>query len=293
LLARRKRFATVSSTWSVPRVRWAASGSLGVQYEWRDFTATVDSVLGPANSLLRTGTRYPSVFVNTSVGTGRRALRGVSIEEGVALSTSSAYRWRLDAPELGSWRHVLAGRAYAPLNWPGYSRHVLALRAAAGIADEKTANEFSVGGVSGLQGEVFPGVSIGDPSRTFSVRGVAPGVQRGIHAVAASAEYRAPLVMFTRVPSPFTVYTDRVSLALFSDAGRATCPAAFAARNTIICPSAARDGWMASAGGELVIDLALSYDEPYRLRVGAARPYAAPVGVSRRGAVYVTLGGYF
>lgn len=295
-IARRKRFATVSSTVSVPRVRWAVSATLGAQYEWRDFTATVDSVLGPANSLLRTGTRYPSFFVNTNVSTARRSLRSVSVEEGVTLATSSAYRWRLDAPELGSWRHVASARAFAPVELPGFARHVVAIRAATGYTDENTASEFSIGGVSGLTGEVFPGVSIGDPSRTFSVRGVAPGVQRGIRALAGSAEYRAPLTLFSRVPSPFTVYSDKLSLALFSDAGRAWCPSAFAQRTASIgiCERpGVRDGWIASAGAELVLDAALAYDIPYRFRLGAAAPYVAPSGVSRRGAFYLTLGGYF
>lgn len=292
-VARRKRFATVSSTVSVPRVRWAASASLGAQLEWRDFTATVDSALGPANSLLRTGVRYPTLFVNTSIGTGRRALRSVSVEEGVTLSTSSAYRWRFDAPALGSWRHIVSGRAYAPLNLPGFSRHVVALRATAGVTDEHTASEFSVGGVSGQQSELLPGVTIGDPSRSFAVRGVAPGVQRGIRAVSGSAEYRAPLHLFSRAPSPFTVFTDKVSVALFTDAGRAWCPAAFGAQNALICPTRARDGIVATAGGELVVDIALAYDVPYRLRLGAAAPYAAPAAVPRRAAMYVSLGGYF
>jgi hypothetical protein len=54
-----------------------------------------------------------------------------------------------------------------------------------------------------------------------------------------------------------------------------------------------RDGWLASAGAEVVVDLAVQYDVPYRLRVGAAAPYVAPRDVSRGGAFYVTLGGYF
>jgi hypothetical protein len=43
----------------------------------------------------------------------------------------------------------------------------------------------------------------------------------------------------------------------------------------------------------VVVDLAVQYDVPYRLRIGAAAPYVAPRDVSRGGAFYVTLGGYF
>lgn len=294
LVARRRRFATLQATFSSPHVRWTANGSIGAQYEWRDFTATVDSVLGPANSLLRTGTRYPSLFVTTSVSTTRRALRSINVEEGVIVSTNTAYRWREDAPSLGSWRTVLTGRGYIPLSLPGYSRHVIGTRLVAGIADTKTASEFTVGGTSGVLAELIPGVNIGDPSRAFPVRGVAPGVQRGTRAIGGTVEYKAPLAMFTRARSPLTVFADRLSLTLFSDAARAWCPDVLVRANSALCERrGVRDGIIAAAGAELVADIALAYDEPYRLRFGVAGPYAAPPGVKRTGAVYVTLGGYF
>lgn len=294
LVARRRRFVTMTSTWSVPRIRWSVSTTLGAQYELRDFTADVDSALGPANSALRSGTRYPSLFMNGSFSTARLAMRAVSVEEGITLSHSTGYRWREDDPSTGSWRTIINGRGFVPLPLPGYARHVLALRTTAGIADTKSATEFSVGGVSGVSAELVPGVVIGDPARSFPLRGVAPGVQRGIRALSGSAEYRAPLMMFSRVPSPFTVYADRMSLAVFSDAARAWCPSSLAATVTPVCNRIGeRDGWIASAGAELVLDVAVQYDTPYRVRIGGAAPYVAPVGVKRGGAFYVTLGGYF
>ncbi|GAB1342151.1 hypothetical protein MASR1M101_12780 [Gemmatimonas sp.] len=292
-VARRRRFLTASATAVVPRVRWSLSNTLGVQYELRDFAAAADSVLGPGNSPLRTGTRYPSVFVNGSLSTARLALRGVSVEEGFTLSHSTAYRWRQGTAGTGSWRTLLTGRGYVPLPLPGYARHVLAVRAAVGVADSRTQTEFSVGGTSGVQSELLPGVNVGDPARAFPVRGAAPGVQRGSRALGGTMEYRLPLLMFRKAPSVLTVYSDRLSVALFTDAARAWCPAGLRA-NTVVClPTGVRDGWLASAGGELVLDLALQYDVPYRVRFGAAAPYAAPAGVTRGGSLYVTLGGYF
>ncbi|HEY0928894.1 MAG TPA: hypothetical protein VGE27_03150, partial [Gemmatimonas sp.] len=259
------------------------------------FFADVDSALGPANSALRVGTRYPSIFVNGSFATARQAGRAVSLEEGFAIAHNTTYRWREDAPgATGSWRTVLNARGYIPLPLPGYSRHALALRTTAGIADTKSGSDFSVGGVSGVSAELMPGVMFGDPSRSFPVRGVAPGVQRGIRALGGTVEYRAPLVMFSRLPSPFTLYTDRASLVVFSDAARAWCPSALAATNTIVCNRVGeRDGWMASAGAELILDVAVQYDTPYRVRIGGAAPYVAPAGIRRGGAFYVSLGGYF
>ncbi len=293
LVARKRRFLTVSNTYIVPRIRWTASATVGLQYEMRDFTADADSVLGPADSGVRLGTRYPSFFFNSSYSTARLALRGVSIEEGFSISQSTSYQWLEDNAETGSFRSVLSARGFVPLDLPGYARHVLAVRGAAAWTDHRTRTEFTVGGTSGVATELLPGVTLGDPARAFPVRGTVPGVQRGARVVGGTVEYRAPLVMFTRVPSPLTVYSDRLSVALFTDAARAWCPAALRSNTTVCLPNGVRDGWLASAGAELVLDVAVQYDAPLRLRVGSAVPYAAPAGVSRRGAFYVTLGGYF
>ncbi len=294
-IARRRRFVTGSSTWRVPRVRRSVSATLGAQYELRDFTSEVDAALGAPNSLLRTGTRYGSFFANTSVSTARLGARGVSVEEGFTLSGSTAYRWRDDdALGSGAWRSIAGMRHYLPLNLPGFARHVIATRATLGVAQVKSTTEFSVGGTSGQSAELLPGVTVGDPSRTFALRGVAPGTQRGLRALAGGVEYRAPLVMFRRLPSPFTLFVDRMSVTLFSDAARAWCPGALARSENVVCERPGeRDGWLASAGAELVVDLAVQYDVPYRVRIGAAAPYVAPRDVARGGAFYVTLGGYF
>ncbi|WP_309672031.1 hypothetical protein [Gemmatimonas sp.] len=294
-IARRRRFVTGSSTWRVPRVRRSVSATLGAQYEMRDFTSDVDSALGAPNSLLRTGTRYGSFFASSSVSTARLGARGISVEEGFTLSGSTAYRWREDdALGSGAWRSIVGARHFLPLNLPGFSRHVIATRATIGVAQQTSTTEFSVGGTSGQSAELLPGVVVGDPSRTFSLRGVAPGTQRGIRALAGGVEYRAPLVLFKRLPSPFTLFVDRMSVTLFSDAARAWCPGALARSENVVCERPGeRDGWLASAGAELVVDLAVQYDTPYRLRIGGAAPYVAPRDVSRGGAFYVTLGGYF
>ena len=71
-------------------------------------------------------------------------------------------------------------------------------------------------------------------------------------------------------------------------------PGALAKRRSGLCERPGdRDGWIASAGAELVLDVAVAYDMLYRLRIGAAAPYAAPAGVSRTGTFYVTLGSSF
>lgn len=293
-IARRRRFASVAANFSRPRVRLSMNGSLGVQYEWRDFTSTFDSLLGPPRSLLRTGTRYPSLMASAGLSTVRRAGRSIAYEEGFTLSGGATYRWRQDVPSLGSWRSIGTARGYIPLDLPGYARHVLSARVTGGLADSRTATEFSVGGVSGLSADLAPGVRLGDPSRSFPVRGVEPDAQRGVRAIGGTVEYRVPLIMLRDIPSPFTVYADRISFTLFSDAARATCPAALAATNTAVCERpGVRDGIIASAGAELSLDLAIQYDVPIRFRFGGGIPYAAPPEITRNGRFYVTLGAYF
>ena len=293
-IARRRRFATLATTFSRPRVRLSMNGTLGAQYEWRDFTSEVDSVLGSQTSLLRRGTRYPSVFVNADISNVRRAGRAIAFEEGFILSTSTSYRWRQDTPSLGSLRELATLRGYMPLDLPGFARHVLYARVTGGFADNKTATEFSVGGVSGLATTVVPGILLGDPSRAFPVRGVAPDAQRGVRALGGSLEYRLPLLQLRSTPGPFTVFADRLSATVFSDAARAWCPSSLARTITPVCErQQTRDGIIASAGAEIVLDLAVQYDVSYRLRIGGAAPYAAPPEISRRPRFYVTLGSYF
>lgn len=296
LIARRRKFITVAATLPVPRYRWNMSSTFGGQYEVRDFTSDVDAALGDGNSLLRTGTRYGSLFMSSSVSTARRALSGISIEEGLVLGQSTSYRWRSGASRTGSWRSTLTGKLFIPLSLPGYSRHAIALRAAAGITDKRTATEFSAGGVSGVSADIAPGLSVGEPSRPFPVRGFVPGFQRGIRAAGAGIEYRAPLALLGNVPPAFTMILDRLSLSIFGDAARAWCPASFAttANGKVLCVRASGDsGWLSSVGGELVLDMAANYDVPLRLRAGIALPVQSPSDFSRKAAFHFTLGGYF
>ena len=294
LIARRLRTTAVSMSWSVPHVRWAANYSVGAQYEMRHFTSDVDALLGASGSLLRTGTRYPTLFVSGAVGTLARGGRGFSTEQGLALAATVSVRKREGLADSESWRTVGVLRAYQPLPLPGYARHVFALRVAGGVTDVHAPSAFSIGGVSGLENEIVPGVTVGDPPRTFPVRGFAPGVQRGVQAVSGTFEYRAPLSIIARGAGLFPLFLDKLSLSAFGDAGRAWCAASVARQAASLCEApGTRDGWLASVGGELNVDLALQYDVAYRLRFGLAKPVASPSDISRKALVFVTLGAFF
>jgi hypothetical protein len=295
-VARRRRFATLSSTWVVPRVRRSLVASVGAQFELRKFASDSDAALGPIGGVTRRGTTYQSFFGTLSASTTAAGARAISAEEGVSVAVSTAYRWRTDVPQqTESWRTVGVARGFLPIPLPGFARHVLAVRAAGGSADRRTASEFTIGGVSGVSSVIVPGLNFGDPSRTFPVRGVDAGVQRGSRAISGTIEYRAPLVLLSKAPGPLPLFADRLSLNVFADAGRAWCPAGvrmlFA--STVCDTRAGRDGWIATAGAELSLDFAAQYDVPYRLRGGMGVPVVAPGAVSRGAHGYITFGSYF
>lgn len=294
LVARRLQYASVSLGFSQPHVRWSTNYSIGAQYERRNFTSETDSVLGATGSALRTGTRYPSLFVSGGFSNLARGARGFSAEQGVAASANVSVRKREGVANSESWRTIGVVRAFQPLPLPGFARHVIAARVAGGMTDKRAPSEFNVGGVSGTISDIVAGYSFGDPSRTFPVRGFAPNSQRGMRAVSASAEYRAPLGVLARGIGLLPLFIDRFSLNAFGDAGRAWCPSDPAQRVAALCEALGkRDGWLASAGAELTTDLGVQYDAPVRLRIGFAKPFAAPAELSRKPAFFATLGAFF
>ncbi|MEP6834472.1 MAG: hypothetical protein ABJB74_13845, partial [Gemmatimonas sp.] len=292
--ARRLQYVSASLDWTVPHIRWSASYSLGAQYERRHYTSEVDSVLGPPGSALRTGTRYPSLFVSGSIGNSARGARGFSAEQGVAASGAVSVRKRDGLANSESWRGVGVLRAFQALPLPGYARHVLALRVAGGLTDKQASSEFNVGGVSGAISNLVEGISFGDPPRTFPVRGFAPASQRGMRALSGTAEYRAPVGILARGLGLFPLFIDRFSLNTFADAARAWCSSNAAQRVAALCEAPGkRDGWLSSAGAELSVDLGFQYDSPLRLRLGFAKPITAPGELSKKPAFFVTLGSFF
>ncbi|MEO7103860.1 MAG: hypothetical protein ABI311_10820, partial [Gemmatimonadaceae bacterium] len=192
----------------------------------------------------------------------------ISPEDGVTLTGSIRQRWEESSGASGR-SGVMIGSAYKSLDLPGFAHHVIAVRAAIGGADRRSPSEFEVGGVSGSSVEVVPGITFGSAARTFPVRGFASGAETGVSASSVSAEYRVPLIAPSRSLGLFPFFLDRASLALFSDAARAWCPASAVPA----CSPSSNDGpTLASVGGELNLDSALQFDVPYRFRLGVAHP---------------------
>lgn len=285
-LRRRIRDAAVSLTFQRPRMRTYAYMSVGTGLEVRDYATDPAHLIGRIDSLYLRAYYYPRVMVSAGWSNVQYPLNAISAEDGVALAITSRQRWR--------WRDTLrftssvvgSASAYKSLALPGYAHHVLALNAAAGIQDNRATSYFEVGGISGGVLDVFPGYVLGEGRRTFGVRGFDPGAQLGISAFKASAEYRAPLTMPGRGLGTLPLFFDRTSLSVFGDAGTAWCPGIFVTRPAPYfsrCTRGEADAGivftepkvLASAGAELNLSAAiLSWDVPYRFRLGAAFPLA-------------------
>jgi len=127
--------------------------------------------------------------------------------------------------------------------------------------------------VSGSPFEIVPGYTIGEGRKQFPVRGFDPGTLAGTRATSASVEYRIPLFMFGSSPGILPFFFDRSFLTLFGDYGWADCPTV--QPNRQVCNHAGQDrsADIGSVGGELNLNLGvLSWDTPYRFRLGVVHP---------------------
>lgn len=234
----------------------------------------------------------PAVSLGVGFSTMQRPGLSVSVEDGVA--AQATWRTRFNGGTGGSSAHdaIVEMSAAKSLPLPGFARHVVAVRAAHGVASENAVNLFELGGISASSLEVLPGLSIGGERRTFFVRGFAPGTVVGSRAIAGSAEYRAPLVRVGRGVGLVPASLRSLSVLAFSDAGTAWCTAGFAAVPfcTAFAPGAR---WIGSAGGELALDTSLQYDVLYRLRLGVASPVQGRALALQGVTVYFTVGSTF
>ena len=79
--------------------------------------------------------------------------------------------------------------------WTAY----LACYVAGGWEDNNATSEYEVGGRNGTLLNVVPGLSVGNLTQMFFVRGFAPGTQDGTRALSGSVEYRLPLAVAASV----------------------------------------------------------------------------------------------
>jgi hypothetical protein len=233
------------------------------------------ATLPPDVQAALTDSTYPRAFVSGSWSNAYRTAFGISPEEGITLAGSVDQRWGRGATASASRTYIGAVTGYKSLDLPGFARHVVALRVAGGLADRNATGTLEVGGVTGATLNILPGYAIGTGREDFPVRGFGTASLEGTRAVATSIEYRAPLLIPGRGLGLLPFFLDRTSLSLFYDAGAAWCPPSLSR----LCYPASRDRrWIASVGGELNLNAALlSWDLPYRFRLGVAHPVTRPV----------------
>jgi hypothetical protein len=275
---RRTQTAEALATWLRSRARSSLSVTGGFAVEHR--THTLDSDI-PLTSFDTSGAlgspTYPSaIFAGTYTRVQRPAF-SISPEDGFTFGFTVRDRFNSGANGQGSasFSTVATSTIYKSLDLPGFSHHVIALRGAAGWADERAAGYYLVGGVSGVPFQIIPGYTVGEGRQTFPVRGFEAGTLAGTRALSGSAEYRLPLWMIGRSPGILPFFLDRSSLTFFGDYGVAWCPDI--ASNRQVCNQVSsvltEKIAIASVGAEANLTLGvLSWDSPTRLRLGLVRP---------------------
>jgi len=281
-LFRRTRDFDVGATFTRPRVRTNAYLSVFGTYEARDYTTDPAPLISQIVGLEDPARRYWILSSSAGWSNAQASALSISPEDGLSMSVSGRLKWLDGEGPLASKNVSVALTAYKSIDAGGFARHVLAVRAAAGVAGGTEQNEFDLGGASGANIAALPGLSLG-VRRTFAVRGFPVGVESGTRIVAGSLEYRVPLTRDQHGFGLWPVFLDRTSLSLFGDAGSAS--GGFGTTGSLA------DHWLASAGAELGINLAVPYDVPYLLRIGVAAPVINHSGLDVSSpSVYVRLG---
>ena len=292
-LGRMDRNTSLSATFNRPRVRFSSALTVGGELEsfsYRTYPASLLPRLANG-ALLQTFNRQ-TAFVTVSFSTLQRSVLGVSPADGITLSATQRERFKSGIGGGDVSETIITAALAKSLPFPGFSRHVIAMRGAYGRTGHSATTGFGAGGVSGGTLEVLPTVVIGDSRRTFFVRGFEGSSQVGVRAAAASVEYRAPLALVGRGIRFLPVFFQKSSITAFADGGGAWCEAPVARSFFCRAPLASRTA-MLSVGGELSLDASLDYDSIYRFRFGVAHPIRGEAFAARPTTVYFTLGATF
>jgi hypothetical protein len=210
---------------------------------------------------------------------GSRPALAISRENGVRVEALVRRRWGVRDP---AWSAELRGAvsAYLALPFPGFAHWVLAARVAGGRTVGPARSLYEIGGTSGEPIELVSGTVVGE-QRAFPLRGY-PEVGVVSRAAIGALELRIPLWLVGRGLWKTPLVVDRLSVALFGEAG---------------------GGWhvgeppslpLRDVGAEAVVDLGVLYDVRLRVRGGVGVPLTDGLTVRRGDArAYVTVGTAF
>lgn len=256
------RDGALGVTFTARRWRRVLSVRVAAETEDRRFVALPDTALATICS----GCRDRHLVGGTvSIGAARyvTAPLAISAQDGYAWSVTYRRREEQTTPRWsGEWRSRLALWTRLPLGG-GFADPVLALRFAAGRTDGPLVLNFGAGGVSSGTFVLGTGIELGT-TREFPVRAYAAGTVRGRRAATATAELRVPAALVGRAVGHLPLGVDKLSFALFGDAGDAWDPGA-----------RAQLGRLAAVGVEAIGDLTVNYSFPLRLRLGVAEAIGA------------------
>lgn len=288
----RERELRAQATFIRRRVRTFLSLTLGASYVW-EHQELLNDVLDPDSVFVpsRPNSGLPQVNATLGFNTTRTHPFSISPEDGISGFARVRRRWDATVPDSlaatvsdRSWGDVTGeARLYKSVDLPGFSNHVLAVRASGGSAWDSGADPgfYSIGGASG-QGERITGLDLLSANNLlFPVRGFARGIRQGARAWTASVEYRFPLARINRGVGDFPLYFDWMSGSLFFDAGNAWGPS-----DSFLGYENPRSDGVASTGAELVVSGLPLWTASTVLRTGVAVPVAGGSGAS----VYVRLG---
>ena len=261
-LFRRTRDLDLGLVFSRPRVRTNAFVTLFGTLEQRDYTTDPVALIGRMVGLENPRRRYWIASASAGWSNVQQSTLSISPEDGVSISATGRAKWLEGSGPVAAKSVSASVAAYKSIDVGSFAHHVIAVRGSGGVTDGAEQNEFDLGGASGANIATLPGISLGS-RRTFGVRGFPVGIESGTHIVAGSLEYRLPFTRPERGLGLWPVFLDRTSLSVFGDAGSASGSGV---------PGSLADHWIASAGAELGINLAVPYDVPYLLRIGVAVP---------------------
>ncbi len=295
-VAEKERVVRASGTLVRRRIRNRTSLSFSVAHVWEDREFLDTNLESSVISIFRPRRRLGEAQLGATFSTARAFPFSTSDEAGVAAAVQGRARRELSLPDTlrgstgfdRSWSEATGVlQAYQSFSGPGFSNHVLAARASFGVASGPGADafHFSVGGAQGRPERLTGAELFGGSRLLFPVRGYTEGRRTGRYAWSASGEYRFPLLNVHRGMDLLPVHMDRVSGALFFDAGNAWGGAGAVGGGS---PNP-RLNAVASVGAELQTSITALFSTRMFFRLGAA----LRLNSGRGGAFYLRLGTAF
>ena len=284
-VAEKERAVRASSTLLRRRVRNSSSVSFAVAHIWEDREFLDTNLESRVISVFRPRRQLGEAQVGATFSTARAFPFSTSDEAGLSAAVRGRIRRDLSLSDTlrgstgfdRSWNEATGVfQAYQSVSGPGFSNHVLAARASVGVAGGPGADafHFSVGGAQGRPEDLTGLELFGGSQLSFPVRGYFEGRRTGRYAWSVSTEYRFPLINVHRGIDLLPVHMDRVSGALFFDAGNAWGGAGPVGGST---PNPRLDA-VASVGAELQTSVTALFSTSMFFRLGAALRLSSGTG---------------